>query len=105
MILFSKIRRNNSEVFLKDFPLFYVIAFPNGQLMNSTFVKSLLTFQVTQYVFDVNQTLFLQNITVVKCDAEKHFGKYKSIIDQYFSNETYENYLCPEFDNYTKFKK
>ena len=104
MILFSKIRRNNSKVFLKDFPLFYVIAFPNGQLMNSTFVKSLLTFQVTQYVFDVNQTLFLQNITVVKCDAEKHFGKYKSIIDQYFSNETYENYLCPEFDNYTKFK-
>jgi len=104
MILYSKIRRNNSEVFLKDFPIFFAIGHPNGQTMKSSLVDTLMMFQVTQYVFNVNQTLFLQNVTVVRCDAEKHFGKYKSLIDIYSGGITYEDYYCPDFDNNTKFR-
>jgi len=104
IITFSKVRRDNSEVFLKDFPIFFIIGQPNGQTLNSSLVNTLLTFHVWQYIFDINQTILLQNVTVVSCDPEKHFGIYKSTIDQYLDSTTYENYYCPDFDNNTKFE-
>jgi len=104
MISFSKIRRNNSEIFLKDFPIFFVLGHPNGAIMKSGLANSLVTFVVSQYLFFYNETIFLQNVTVGRCDPEKHFGKYKDFIATYISNDKYEDYFCPNYDNNTKFK-
>jgi len=97
----------NSVVDLKTFPIIFRVAQPNGAPIPNQDSLLTLDFQTltfnTDNVTKANIITKLKNVTISKCDPDKHFGKYKEFILSPSSIVPKENIYCVDFNDYTSF--
>jgi len=97
----------NSEIYLKSFPIIFRVAQPSGAPIPNQ--ESLLTIDFQQLFFNTDNVTKamvitkIKNVTVSKCDPDRHFGKYKDFILSSSSIVPKENIYCLDYNDYTSF--
>jgi hypothetical protein len=101
-IRFNKVRRNDSTVYMKDFPLYLIITDKLGQ--NFTDIDKYLTFAVDNMVINSNWKLTYQsNLTMGTCD-DSHLGKNKEKMIGKGTLNGSTSLKCLNWNQYTKFE-
>jgi hypothetical protein len=95
-LIFTKIQRNISDVYLKDLPIFFDFLDSKGVPIDD--IDKYADFYALQTNFVAKDGIFyaeeISNFTHERCDPDKHFGKYKDILEKIYIKK---NALCFNF--------